>query len=186
VTGDAGREDAFVAFVTVRSAALTRTAFLLTGDWGHAEDLVQTALAKTYLAWPRIRDTSAVEAYVRRTMVTTYTSWRRRRHWTAEIPTGEVAALGPATRTGPDDDPVPYEVMKALADLPRKQRAVLVLRYCEDLGIDEVARLLHLPVGSVKSSGHRGLQTLRTRLSADRPSAATGQTLTSDAAGGTA
>jgi DNA-directed RNA polymerase specialized sigma24 family protein len=73
-------ETEFIAFVVARSPALLRTAFLLTGDRGHAEDLVQTALAKTYAAWPRIRDVGAVEAYVRRTMLTTYMSWRRRRH----------------------------------------------------------------------------------------------------------
>ncbi len=186
MSGRAGHEDEFVAFVAARSSALLRTAFLLTSDWGHAEDLVQTALAKTYVAWPRIRDTAAVEAYVRRTMATTYTSWRRRRHWAAEIPTGEVAAMGQAKDLGLDDNLVADEVLKALDELPRKQRAVVVLRYCEDLEIEEVARLLQLPVGSVKSNGHRGLRALRTQLSAGRPAPATEATTSSDRAEGTA
>lgn len=72
-------EDAFRAFVAARQQALLRTAFLLVGDWGNAEDLLQTALSKTYLARHRIRDAEALEPYVRATMVTTATSWWRRR-----------------------------------------------------------------------------------------------------------
>ena len=83
------RDEAFSGFVAARSTALLRTAYLLTGDRGQAEDLVQTALAKTYLAWDRIADIEAVEAYVRRTIVTTNISWWRRRR-VREVTVAEV------------------------------------------------------------------------------------------------
>jgi RNA polymerase sigma-70 factor (sigma-E family) len=156
-------ESEFIAFVVARSPALLRTAFLLTADRGYAEDLVQTALAKTYAAWPRIRDVGAVEAYVRRTMLTTYTSWRRRRHWFAERPTEDLPEI--AAAAGPEDLLGGEEVWAALRGLSPKQRAVLVLRFGEDLAVEEVARLLDLPIGTVKSHSSRGLTALRARLS---------------------
>ena len=159
------REEDFRAFVVARMPALFRTAYLLTGDHGHAEDLVQTALAKTYVAWSRVLDSGALEAYVRRTMVTTYTSWRRRRHWAMEVTTDElphpdrsVAAEGLDAQL-PDD-----ELWTALNRLPPKQRAVVILRFYEDLSVEEVARLLDCPEGSVKNWSHRALATLRTSL----------------------
>ena len=82
---DLEREE-FRDYVAARGAALLRSAVLLTGDRGHAEDLLQTALVRTYGAWGRIRRREAVDAYVRRTMLTTYLNWRRRR-WTGEVPT---------------------------------------------------------------------------------------------------
>ncbi len=82
-------EESFREFVARRQQALLRTAYLLTGDWGTAEDLLQTALTKTYLARHRIRDQGAVEAYARATLVTTSTSWWRRR-WHGERPTDEL------------------------------------------------------------------------------------------------
>jgi RNA polymerase sigma-70 factor (sigma-E family) len=156
-------EAEFLAFVVARSPALLRTAFLLTADRGHAEDLVQTALAKTYVAWPRIRDVGAVVAYVRRTMLTTYLSWRRRRHWFAERPTADLPEI--AVTAGPEDLLGGEELWAALRELSPMQRAVLVLRFAEDLAVEEVARLLDLPVGTVKSHSARGLTALRARLS---------------------
>ena len=79
-------EEQFREFVAARSAALLRTAYLLTGDWATAEDLLQTALTKTYLAWKRLGGIEAVEPYARRVMVNTSTSWWRRR-WHGERPT---------------------------------------------------------------------------------------------------
>jgi RNA polymerase sigma-70 factor, ECF subfamily len=179
-------EDEFIGFVGARSPALLRTAFLLTGDRGHAEDLVQTALAKTYAAWPRIRDVGAVEAYVRRTMLTTYMSWRRRRHWFAERPTEDLPEI--AVAAGPEDLLGGEELWAALRGLSPMQRAVLVLRFGEDLPVEEVARLLDLPIGTVKSHSSRGLTALRARLSEPTPTAAsTGRSgVASNTAGGPA
>jgi RNA polymerase sigma-70 factor (ECF subfamily) len=158
-----GREQAFCDFVTARSGALLRTAYLLTGDRGQAEDLLQTALTKTYLSWNRIRDPGAVEAYVRRTMTTTATSWWRRR-WHGERPSEDAPAA-------PDSGPEPAaavgerdEVWRLLRTLPAKQRAVLVLRFYEDLSEAEIAESLGVSRGTVKSHTARAMAALRTQL----------------------
>ena len=148
----------FERYVVRRSLALLRTAYLLTGDRHDAEDLVQTALARTWLAWPRIREPSAVDSYVRRTLVNTNRSfWRRRR--VPEVFTDTVPEPGEA---GAGETSELHDVLwEALADLPRQQRATLVLRYYEDLSEAEIARALGVSVGTVKSSASRGLARLR-------------------------
>ncbi len=155
---DAGSREEFRQYVAARSAALLRTATLLTGDRGLAEDLVQTALARTYLSWGRIRDREAVDAYTRRVLVTTYATWWRRK-WRGEVPAGRLP-----DRAGPD----PYAQVEsgaalraALARLPRRMRAVVVLRYWDDLSEAEVARLLGCSTGTVASQASRGLAKLR-------------------------
>jgi RNA polymerase sigma-70 factor (sigma-E family) len=150
-----GRE-AFQAYVAARSPALLRTAYLLTGSRPDAEDLLQTALAKTYLAWDRIREREALDGYVRRVMVNTQTSfWRRRR--VDERPTDELPE-----RPGRDATADLHDALwSALAALPRRQRAMVVLRYYEDLPEAEVARVLGVSVGTVKSTTSRALSRLR-------------------------
>jgi RNA polymerase sigma-70 factor (sigma-E family) len=147
----------FAEFVAVRGQALQRTAFLLTGDWAAAEDLLQTALARAYPRWDRIvRDDP--EAYVRRVIVNTWSSWWRRK-WRGETPTAELPE-----REGRD----PYaeadrrdDVRHALARLPQKQRAVVVLRFHEDMSEAQVAELLGVSVGTVKSQASKALAKLR-------------------------
>jgi len=147
----------FADFVAVRGQSLQRTAFLLTGDWALAEDLLQTALARVYPRWQRItRDDP--EAYVRRVLVNTWSSWWRRK-WRGERPTEALPEP-----TGPD----PYvevdrrnAVASALARLPEKQRAVIVLRFHEDLTEAQVAELLGVSVGTVKSQTAKALTKLR-------------------------
>ena len=156
-----GRE-AFRAYVQARSPALLRTAYLLTGSQHDAEDLLQTALAKTYLAWDRVRDRDALDGYVRRTLVNTRTSWWRRRRvdeWTAaEVP----EPRGAGDDRDVADDVVVHEALwSALARLPRKQRAAVVLRYYEDLSEAETADVLGVTVGTVKSTTSRALARLR-------------------------
>ncbi len=153
-------EAAFSEFVVARSAGLLRTASLLAGDPYGGEDLLQTALLKTYLAWPRIRDRAAVESYVRRTMVTTVTSWRRRR-WRGEIsaerlpePANDDSGLSLAER---------LDLWTALRTLTPRQRAVIVLRFYEDLPEAEIARVLGCSPGTVKSQCSKGLAKLRQR-----------------------
>ncbi len=155
------RDEEFAAFVRARSAALLRTAYALTGDRGHAEDLLQTALIKTYLAWGRIAEPQAVEAYVRRTLVTTSTSWWRRR-WHGERATENLPEVtAPDTSVQTDDREL---LWLALASLPARQRAVAVLRFYEDLSEAETARLLGCSVGTVKSQSARALARLRVAL----------------------
>lgn len=151
-------EVTFDAFVVARSPVLLRSAYLLTGDLGKAEDLLQTALAKTWPRWSRVERDGSGEAYVRRVLYTTYATWWRRR-WRAEVPAEtlpEAAAgdayAGVAERT---------ELMRALAQLSAGQRAVVVLRYFEDRTEAETAELLGCSVGTVKSQCSRALARLR-------------------------
>lgn len=148
----------FAAYVAARSGALLRTAYLLVGNRHDAEDLLQQALAKTYLAWERIEKREAADAYVRRVMVNTRTSWWRKRR-VDEYPT----ALLPE-RTGRDETAgvdLHDALWRSLAKLPRRQRAVLVLRYYEDLPEAEVARILEISPGTVKSTTSKALGKLR-------------------------
>jgi RNA polymerase sigma-70 factor (sigma-E family) len=153
-----GRE-AFREYVAGRSPALLRTAYLLTGHRGDAEDLLQTALAKTYLAWDRIRDRESVDGYVRRVMVNTRTSWWRRRKL-EEYPTDALPERRD-DRDATDDLALHDALWSALAQLPKRQRAAVVLRYYEDLSEAETADVLGISVGTVKSTTSRALVKLR-------------------------
>ncbi|MFI6240874.1 SigE family RNA polymerase sigma factor [Micromonospora sp. NPDC050795] len=159
-------EEQFREFVAARSAALLRTAYLLTGDWATAEDLLQTALTKTYLAWKRLGGIEAVEPYARRVMVNTSTSWWRRR-WHGERPTEVLPE-----RAGVDEIEQQLDrdlLWRHLRELPNRQRAVLVLRYYEDMSEAQTAAMLDISPGTVKSQASRALATLRRRLGADAP-----------------
>lgn len=151
--------DGFAEFVAARSGALLRTAWLLTGDAGRAEDLLQTALAATWRRWRIALAEGNPEAYVRRVLVTTYVSWWRRK-WRGEVPTAfppESADRADPAAAAADRD----AVRRALARLSRQQRAVVVLRYAEDLSVEETARLLGCSPGTVKVQAARALATLR-------------------------
>ena len=150
------RDGAFTRFVEARGGALLRTAvFLTAGDRASAEDLVQSTLVRTYVAWHRVHDENARDAYVRRIMVR------------------ESYRLVPAAR--PDRVEVPQvdglrsvddrmDLFPLLAGLPRQQRAVIVLRYYEDLSERDIADALGCSPGSVKRHASRALSTLRARL----------------------
>src|SRR3954451_18063258 len=145
--------DEFERFVEASGRRLLTTAGLLTRERQLAEDLLQVTLLKTWSAWPRI--TTNPEAFARRTMVNTYVSWWRRR-WNGEESTDEVPEL-PATH--PDRD-VDLDLRAALARLPRRQRAVVVLRYFENLTEPQVAELMGISVGTVKSQASKALAKL--------------------------
>jgi len=155
-------EAAFHEFVAARSASLFRTALLMVGgDHQLAQDLLQESLVKPYVAWPRLRAVANAEAYARRVVVTTSISWWRRRSF-HERPT----------------DPLPELVVADLADsvagrldlwplvqaLPPRQRAAVVLRYCEDLSEVQTAELMGCSVGAVKKNASVGLAKLRDRM----------------------
>ena len=151
-------EDEFRDFVVARSPGLLRFAWMLTYDEGRAEDLLQTSLAKTWLHWGRLHDDGEPLAYVRRVMVNTSSAWWRRR-WRAEVPTDAVPDSAGRDAYGASDD---RDVLtRALAALPRRQRAVVVLRYYEGLSEAETADALGCSVGTVKSQAARGLARLR-------------------------
>ncbi len=152
------RESAFRELVDQRGDALARTAYLLAGDWGRGEDLLQSALATTWTHWGSLREPAAAEAYVRRCMARLATAWWRRR-WRGEVPTGELPeAAGPSPYDAVD---TAATVVEALNALPARQRAALVLRYFDDLSEAETAAVLGCSVGTVKSATARGLQRLR-------------------------
>jgi RNA polymerase sigma-70 factor (sigma-E family) len=158
----AGRDEDFSAYVRGRYTHLVRIAYLLCGDKAQAEDVTQSALAKTYRAWPRIRDTGALDAYVRRAIVNETTSWwrraARRERPVADLP-DQPAPGDPGEQTADRSELVP-----ALRALPPGQRAVMVLRYFEDLSEEQTAAALGVSVGTVKSQHARGLATLRRSL----------------------
>jgi RNA polymerase sigma-70 factor (sigma-E family) len=145
----------FAEFVHGRGPALQRTAYLLTGDWGLAEDLLQTALAKSYLAWGRIRHRDP-EGYVRTVLANTHATWWRRR-WRGETPTLQLPDR--AGREQDHEDRI--ALAEALTRLPRRQRAVIVLRFHEDMTEAAVAAVLGISVGTVKSQTAKALATLR-------------------------
>lgn len=146
----------FDEFVVSRSPALLRTAYLLVHDEGLAEDLVQTALTKSWFAWRRIEGDP--EPYVRRVLATTSVSWWRRR-WTGELPAA-VLPERPAPEAAERSADV-QDLWDAIGHLPRRQRAVVVLRYLEDRSEAETADLLACSVGTVKSQCAKALVKLR-------------------------
>ena len=157
-----GDTAAFSEFVEHRSHALLRTAYLVVGDHQLAQDLLQEALVKVYVAWPRLRDVAGAEAYARRTIVTTAISWRRRRSF--HEPPVEVV---PDTDGDADqgDRLATHDVLwQQVRGLPPRQRTALVLRYYEDLSEAETAELMGCSTGTVKSQLSAALGKLRERV----------------------
>lgn len=154
--GQVASAEEFVEFAEVMFPRLRRTAFLLCGDWHTAEDLAQTALAKMFVAWREIRWQDGAHAYANRTLVNAYLAHRRLKR-TGELLTGwlpdrPAAAAAPETR---------MVVLDALAMLPPRARAVVVLRYWADLSVEQVAEVLGCSTGNVKSLSARALRRLR-------------------------
>ena len=152
-------DDAFAELVHASWPSLYRTAHLLLGDRAEAEDLVQTALAKTYASWASVRSVEAAPAFARTVLHNTAASWFRRRSWRNERPTEVLPEV--AHHPDPSDRPA---VLAALRGLPRRQRAVVVLRYYEDLSVADTARALGCSEGTVKSQTFDALQRLRVLL----------------------
>ncbi|MBM2615964.1 SigE family RNA polymerase sigma factor [Actinoplanes sp. LDG1-06] len=146
----------FAAYFAARLPATRRLAYALCGDWHTADDLVQTTFVKLYPHWRKVQDTS-IDAYVRRSLVNTFLTHRhrhRREEVVAEVPER------PAPEAELHDD-----LGRALRALPAQQRAVVVLRHLEDLSIAEVAELLQIAEGTVKSQASRGITALRAAMS---------------------
>lgn len=152
-------EEEFVEFAAAAAPRLRRTAFLLCGNWHTAEDLAQTALAKMFVSWSRIRRHEAEHAYATRTLVNCYLSDKRLRRSaevvTDELPENSYVLPGPETR---------MVVLDALATLPPRGRAVVVLRYWADLSVEQAAEVLGCSTGNVKSQSARALDKLRAVL----------------------
>jgi RNA polymerase sigma-70 factor (sigma-E family) len=154
------KDTEFSEYMAARQQRLLRTAYLLTGDRHTAEDLVQTALAKLYLSWDRVRRDGSIDAYVRRIIVNEHNSlwrrpWKRRETATERLP--EVASPTPAQAHD-------AELWRFVQSLPAKQRAAVVLRYYEQLTEAETAEVLGVSVGTVKSQTSRALASMRARV----------------------
>lgn len=152
----------FESWMAARQHRLLRTAYLLTGDVHTAEDLTQTTLAKVYLAWDRVSAAHSVDAYARRMLINEHTSmWRRLwRHREVVTDTSSHDGSVPAT----EYDGVSAALWEAVRSLPDRQRAVVVLRYYEQLSEKEAADALGVSLGTIKSQSSRALDTLRERL----------------------
>ena len=155
----------FAEFVSARSSALHRAAYLMVGDVSLAQDLVQEALTKTYVAWPRLRDTSRAEVYTRKAITTTAISWFRKKAWYGERATDSL----PEHSAGGHEDSVTESgwLWAAMLELPVRQRAAIVLRYYEDLSEAQTADAMGCAVGTVKSQVSAALSKLRERLGDD-------------------
>ncbi len=159
------RKDAeFTEYLQARQARLLRTAYLLTGDRHQAEDILQTSLAKLYLSWDKVRDRDSVDGYVRRIMVNENNSlwrraWKRREHTSEHLPE-------PTPHLDTYDDGRDAALWEVVQSLPPKARAVVVLRYYEQLSEAETADLLGISVGTVKSQCSRAIAALRERVPA--------------------
>ena len=162
----AEQERAFATFVAARSRHLLQAAYLLTGDQHRAEDLLQTALTRAYLRWDRI-ESEDPEGYVRRTLANAHIDWWRRKPWREQSTATLPDSAGPDHAAAYD---VREAVLQALGTLSRRQRAVVVLRYYEDLSESEIASVLGCSAGTVKSAASRAMAKLRMHpgLSAQR------------------
>ena len=152
----------FAEFASAASPRLRRMAFLLCGNWHTAEDLTQTALAKVFASWPRVRRQEAVHAYTTRTLVNTFLADRRLRR-NGEVLTDRLPDR-PAGGPAPEDRIV---VLDALATLPPRSRAAVILRYWADLNVEQAAAVLGCSPGTVKSQTSRALSRLREALGSD-------------------
>lgn len=162
---DAGGRASFEEFVSARSGALSRTALLLARDREHAQDLLQTALERTYRHWDRVSTIDAPEAYVRRTMANLLTDRWRRRRGVVELPIESAPPQG--APGGYSQVELRQALVQALRRLPPRMRAVLVLRYFEDMTEAEIATAMDCSVGTVKSQAARGLTKLRAMVGLD-------------------
>ncbi len=155
------RDRAFAEYFAARSGAMRGTAFLLCGDWHRAEDLVQTTFTKLYVHWNRVARHEALDPYARKVLIRTFIDEGRRSWWRWERPQ-EFPVEPAAAPVGSDDR---LTLLAALARVPPRQRAVLILRYWEDLSVEDAAGLLNCSTGTVKSQAARGLDTLRSVMS---------------------
>ncbi len=176
------RDDEFAAFVRIHRTSLLKFACLLTAGDGHqAEDLVQTALTKVYVAWPKLRRKETELAYARRTVLNSHIDETRRPRWRKERSTSDLPDVvlyeGPngfsgldAGQFGPDGE----RVRAALAALPNRMRAAVILRYWLDLSVEESARILGCTQGTVKSQAAKGTAKLRDILTVPSPATVPG------------
>ena len=158
----AAKDIEFAEYMAARQPSLLRTAYLLTGDRHAAEDLTQTALAKLYLSWDKVQRRDLLDGYVRRILVNENNSLWRRAWKRKEVTTGAVPdRVATTDRQNHGEQSALWEFVQTL---PKRQRAVIVLRFYEDLSEAETAEILGISVGTVKSQSSRALASMRERV----------------------
>jgi RNA polymerase sigma-70 factor (sigma-E family) len=150
------RDQEFSEFFAARAVTLRRTAYLIVRDWHAAEDVTQLGMARLYVVWPRVRP-ETLEPYARKVVVNEALAWLRRHR-------RDLVLADPPDRAEPVVDEGALDVGRALDLLPGQQRAIVALRFLDDLSVAETARVLEIAEGTVKSQTSRALQTLRRRL----------------------
>ncbi|MEY9928276.1 RNA polymerase sigma-70 factor (sigma-E family) [Catenulispora sp. GP43] len=163
------RDAEFVEFARARAPWLRKVAYLLCGDWHRADDLVQASMLKLYIGWHRAGQVENVDGYARRTLINTFLAEQRGPWWQRVVnhqrePDPEMLADA-RSATALDLDAA-LDLRTALAALPPKQRAAVVLRHYCDLSVEQTAEILRCSTGTVKSQTARGLRSLRVRLAA--------------------
>jgi RNA polymerase sigma-70 factor (sigma-E family) len=163
-------DESFTDFVTEARPRLARIAYLMCGDWHHAEDVVQTVLGRLYRRWEKVSRAGDPQGYVRRALLNAVID-SRRRGWRREHPAGHITEESGGSPIYPvhASDPTTKAVLHALAQLAPRQRAVVLLRYVEQMSVTEVATELGISEGTVKSQASRGTNTLRALLSMPPP-----------------
>lgn len=166
--GPSPDEAGFRQWASLRAAGLRRKAYLLCGDWHAADDLVQDTLISVYTSWPRVARGSNIDGYASRVLVHKFID-DKRRPWRRQFVTSEVPDHTDQAATAAFEDVEQKDgpLAQALTQLPAQQRAVIVLRFTDDLTVDEIARVLDLPAGTVKSRLSRAIDSLRTQLELD-------------------
>ena len=156
--------DEFTGFAAARAGRLREIAFLMCGDWHQAQDLTQQTLTKVYVAWRRIRSRDNVDAYARRVLLRELLNERRLRR-SSERPVADVPEA-PAVSSDPD---LRLTLLQALATIPPKRRAVIILRYWDDHSVERVAEIMQITTSAVKSLTARGLADVRAVLDVELP-----------------
>jgi RNA polymerase sigma-70 factor (sigma-E family) len=169
--GGRQRDAAFTAYYEARAAAVRKTAYMLCGDWHLAEDLTQIAFAKLYQVWDRLERHETLERYVRQVLLRSFLD-NRRKPWRREYATTPDSPILDSVVHDRHSTDERHLLLRALAVVPPRRRAVLVLRYWEDLPVDQVAELLGCSAGTVRSQASRGLDDLRAALAAQGVSTA--------------
>ncbi|MEY9927350.1 RNA polymerase sigma-70 factor (sigma-E family) [Catenulispora sp. GP43] len=165
--GDQARIEEFTEYAVARQNHLLRTAYLLCGDWHGAQDLTQTALLNLCKAWNRARRADSVDAYAQKTLINAFLHSRRKLRREREVHTAALSGadrLASGVHHDPDRPETRLALLAALDELPARARAVVVLRYWEDLSVDATAAALGCSTGNVKSQSSRALARLRVLL----------------------
>jgi len=167
--GDQARIDEFTEYAGARQSHLMRTAYLLCGDWHGAQDLTQTALLSLCKAWNRAKRADSVDAYAQKTLINAYVRSQRKLRREREVRTAALSGTDRLTADAhdPDRPATRLALLAALDQLTARARAVVVLRYWEDLSVEATAAVLGCSTGTVKSQSSRALARLRVLLRDD-------------------